>query len=182
MKKYVTGWLVALAAVATVACPADPAAAAGPGETPPEDHLTSETVDLGNGHGQTLWRDAAGAAYDLGLIFPLPGVVVDAVVHTLPYASGSGDVPGMIWAAARRYGLDAERMRRIAWCESKYQPGVTSRGGHRGVFQWEAASWQGRAPIAGVSPDFQMAYDARANIEVAASTMAAGQWWRWQCR
>lgn len=181
MRKQVTGWLIALialVAVATVACPADPAAAE---ELAPAEYLTSETVDLGSGYGQTLWRDAQGTPYDLGLIFPLPRAVADAVAHTTAYASG-GDVPGMIWAAARRYGLDAERMRRIAFCESKYQPGATSRGGHRGIFQFDAQTWQGRAPLAGVSPDFAVAYDAGANVAVAAATMARGEWSRWACK
>jgi soluble lytic murein transglycosylase-like protein len=92
------------------------------------------------------------------------------------------DVPSMIADAARRWGVDASRLLRVAWCESKYNPLATSRYGHRGVFQFDNATWRERAPLAGLSADFGVAYDARANIEVAASTFAAGQWWRWSCR
>ena len=91
-------------------------------------------------------------------------------------------MPATITEAARRYGVDPQRMLRVAWCESKYQPGATSRGGHRGIFQFDGPTWRERAPLVNVSPDFSAAYDPRANVEVAAATMAAGQWWRWACR
>lgn len=180
MKKYVTGWLVALAAVATVACPADPAAAAGPGETPPAAHLTSETVDLGGGYGQTLWRDAAGAAHDLGLIFPLPGAAADAVTHTEAYASGGGDVPGMIWTAARRYGLDAARMERVARCENRgLNPGaVGDHGAAVGIYQFHPELWsatpQGRA-----GADRR---NAAANVEAAMWAWSHGYRSHWSCQ
>src|SRR5262249_54801026 len=142
------------------------------------------------------------ARFTLGLLFAIrlltPGVAAahglaaavpdgDPPAQAETTAAGSGrdepaDVPATIAGAARRYRGDPQRMLRVAWCESKLEPGATSRGGHRGIFQFDGPTWRERAPRVNVSPDFAMAYDARANVEVAASTMAAGQWWRWSCR
>jgi soluble lytic murein transglycosylase-like protein len=145
------------------------------------------------------------ARFTLGLLFAIrlltPGVAAahglaaavpegDPPAQEETIATGGGrdaqtppaDVPTTITDAARRYGVDPQRMLRVAWCESKYQPGATSRGGHRGIFQFDGPTWRERAPLVNVSPDFAAAYDPRANAEVAAATMAAGQWWRWACR
>jgi soluble lytic murein transglycosylase-like protein len=145
------------------------------------------------------------ARFTLGLLFAIrlltPGVAAahglaaavpegDQSAQQETIATGSGrdgpaqpeDVPTTIADAARRWGVDPQRMLRVAWCESKYLPTATSRGGHRGIFQFDGATWRERAALIGVSADFSAAYDPRANVEVAAATMAAGQWWRWACR
>lgn len=138
---------------------------------PPAPNLTLRLDDNGDGTARYKWIDNDGRVYDLGPLISLAPVIESA-----------GDVESMIEAAARKHRVDARRMKRIAWCESKYQARATSRGGHRGIFQWDAQSWRERAPLAGVSADFSVAYDPRANVEVSADTMADGQWGRWQCQ
>jgi soluble lytic murein transglycosylase-like protein len=132
-------------------------------------------------------RFTVGLLFAIRLLTPTPAAAQEAPD---PAPEGAGpaaaqavpDVPGLIADAARRWGLDGARMLRVAWCESKLNPGATSRYGHRGVYQFDGATWRERAPLAGFSPDFAEAYDARENVEVAAATFAAGQWWRWTCR
>jgi soluble lytic murein transglycosylase-like protein len=172
-----------LTALALALCAALPAlfnADVARAETPPAEHLHSATIDLGAGWGQTVWLDEQERPFDLGLVFRLPAPkAVPGIAIPVVY---EGDVPGMIRSAAARWGVDAGRMDRIAKCESRYDPRATSKGGHRGIFQFDGPTWRGRAGWAGVSTDFAVAYDARANVEVAAATMARGEWSRWECR
>jgi hypothetical protein len=152
-------------------------------ETPPADHLTSETIDLGPagapGWGQTLWRDAEGNAYDLGLIFRLPGEVVAYVV-------GSGDVPTLIQHAAARWDVNPQRLLRVSWCESKYQPGVVNASKHAGLFQFQTIPGPGQrestwayasrgAGYAGASP-----LNAEANAFSAAWLAHVQGWGAWR--
>ena len=141
------GWLVALAAVATVACPADPAAAAGPGEEAPAPNLTSETVDLHNGYGQTLWRDAEGRPYDLGMVFPLPRADAGPAAYTAAYASETGEAPPAVAAAldhaAATYGVSGRCLWTIARRESRFRPWVDNAqgSGARGLMQFKDGTW-----------------------------------------
>jgi hypothetical protein len=183
-RRYAAAALATAVLLAAVLIPTVDVAEAADGEpVPPAPHLTARYDDQGNGWYQVVWLDAEGEVFDLGPEgrIPAPPRSVPGIAMPIVYNLGGG-VPAMIRSAAGRYRLDAQRMLRIAACESRYQPGATSRGGHRGVFQFDGPTWAGRAPLAGVSADFAVAYDAGANVEVAASTMAAGQWWRWECQ
>lgn len=172
MRKQIAVWGgTFLVAVLLSLTPTDTPTAQAQGEVPPAPHLTSETIDHGNGWGQTLWRDAEGRPYDLGVVIRLPSPFVSA-----PVASG---VEGMIRAAARRWGLDEARMLRVAWCESKYDPYAVGDGGRSvGVFQFQAALWsetpQGRAGL-----DRR---NAAANIEAAMWGWATGKRSHWSCQ
>lgn len=90
------------------------------------------------------------------------------------------DVPALIVEAAGRWGLAPERMLRIAWCESRWDPGARSGAGHAGLFQFAWTTWQWasvQAGYGGASP-----YDAAANVESAAWLMATDGFHHWGCR
>ena len=94
-------------------------------------------------------------------------------------------VPFLIVEAAQRHGVDPVRALRIAQCESSMGSNPAAYWPlrlHRGVFQWDAGSWAERAPLAGVSPEWDRAFDDWSNVEVSAVAMRDGQWWRWTCR
>lgn len=103
--------------------------------------------------------------------------------HARPAAGQDADVPALIGEYARAYGANAAVMLRVASCESKLgthwrtnHPSNT----HRGVFQFNAITWQELAPQIGVSGDFAEAHAAPSNVAVAAYAMALGQTWRWR--
>jgi hypothetical protein len=131
-------------------------------EEPPAPNLTSTTRDLGNGYGQTVWWDAEGNAYDLGLVFRLPAPKAVPGVPIPVVYGGGGD-------AAIEHGIALGLPRawayRVARCESGGDPGAYNRSsGASGLYQVIPSTWratpQGRA---GRSP-----FDGYANAEAAA--------------
>jgi soluble lytic murein transglycosylase-like protein len=91
------------------------------------------------------------------------------------------DVPGMITDAAGRWGLDPNQMLRVAWCESKFDPGAYNRSsGASGVFQFIPRTWAWASAAVGqaqASP-----FDAAANVEAAAWLMKTQGPRHWACR
>jgi len=78
-----------------------------------------------------------------------------------PTASAQqADILAAIDGAARRWGLTPRFLRCLAACESAFRPGVTSRAGAMGLYQFTARTLQANAPrygFRGHSP-----YEARA--------------------
>jgi soluble lytic murein transglycosylase-like protein len=76
------------------------------------------------------------------------------------------DVPALIVDAARRWSVDESTLLRIAWCESRWDPGARGPAGLAGLFQFSPITWSWvsvEVGYAGASP-----YDVRANAEAAA--------------
>lgn len=88
------------------------------------------------------------------------------------------NVPAIIDAAAARWGLDAGTLRRIAWCESRWQPFALGADGSQGIFQFQPITWAWASIDAGFAG--ANVYDAYANIETAARLLARGGWWHWR--
>ena len=91
----------------------------------------------------------------------------------------SAEVAGAIHAAAVRHGVSESWLLRTAWCESRYLPWATSRGGHMGLFQFHPATWRWMAPQAGwvaASP-----YDPWPAADVAAWAFAHRLASHWSC-
>ena len=169
-RRTVTAALAFAAAVALAfLTPAPDAGAAAPGACGTDPALPAPGLrlrlrDAGNGYAVYEWLDADGLVYDLGpecrLTPParhLPGLAMPVV-----YTGGGVDVPSLITAAARRWGLPPDQMLRIAACESKYDPGAYNRSsGASGVFQFLSGTFastpQGRGNV----------FDAATNIEAA---------------
>ncbi len=115
---------------------------------------------------------------------PAPDATLEAAPDAAPDAAvdaASLDVPTLLHNAAVWYGLDEARFRRIAWCESRFNPYAVSRGGHKGVFQFADATWRwasASAGYGGMSP-----FNAQANIYSAAWLMSQpGGYRHWSCR
>jgi soluble lytic murein transglycosylase-like protein len=99
-----------------------------------------------------------------------------------PTASAAGtvvDVYGLIVEAARRWNLDERVLLRIAWCESRFDPNASGRGGTAGVFQFIPRTWawvSEAAGFGGASP-----FDPLANVESAAWLFAHQGPRHWTC-
>lgn len=92
----------------------------------------------------------------------------------------SPEVAAAISAAAQEHGVSESWLRRVAWCESRYQPWVTSRSGHAGLYQFGWATWRWmsrQAGWGGASP-----YDPLAAAQVAGWALAHGYARHWACR
>lgn len=90
------------------------------------------------------------------------------------------DVPTLITDAAQRWGLDSRQMLRVAWCESRWNPGAQSRAGAAGVFQFIPSTW--RLASTAVNMSYASPYDPVANIEAASWLMATQGPRHWTCR
>lgn len=90
------------------------------------------------------------------------------------------DVPALIVDAATRYGLDSDRMLRVAWCESRWNPTARGAGGASGVFQFIPSTWAWAS--AGAGQQGASVFDAVANVESAAWLMATSGPRQWGCR
>jgi transglycosylase-like protein with SLT domain len=119
------------------------------------------------------------ASWGLGFV---AGSVLASFVALSCGVSGaqSEEVAQAIHQAAERHGVSEAWLRRVAFCESRFVPWVTSRGGHMGLFQFSAGTWATMsrwAGLAGASP-----YDPWAASEVAAYAFSRGYASHWACR
>jgi soluble lytic murein transglycosylase-like protein len=92
----------------------------------------------------------------------------------------SVEVAEAIHQAAVDHGVSEQWLLSVAACESRYQPWVTSRGGHAGLYQFSAATWRWmswQAGWGGASP-----YDPVAAAQVAGWALANGYARHWACR
>ena len=92
----------------------------------------------------------------------------------------SAEVAAAIHEASVANGVSEGWLRRIAYCESRYTPWVTSRGGHMGLFQYAQGTWRWmstQAGYAGASP-----YDPRAAAMVTGWALAHDLSGHWACR
>lgn len=102
---------------------------------------------------------------------------------TLSCAVGHTQTPEVsvaISQAAERHGVSEGWMRRILWCESRFTPWVTSRGGHMGIAQFAPRTWQWMSWQAGWGG--ASAYDPVAAVDVLAWALAHGLSGHWSCR
>lgn len=106
---------------------------------------------------------------------------VGTFVPAVAVSASDGDIPGIIRAAAARWGADETQLLRVAYCESRYNPNAyNASSGASGLFQFLASTWAAnsvRAGYAGAS-----VFDPVANANTAAYMFAAGQARQWQCK
>jgi resuscitation-promoting factor RpfB len=94
--------------------------------------------------------------------------------------TGGAEIEAIIREAAAAYGADADQLVRVAYCESKFNPGAYNASGAAGLFQFMPGTWAAnsvRAGYAGAS-----VYDPVASANVAAWMFARGQAYQWVCR
>lgn len=112
-----------------------------------------------------------------GWLAALAAVLTVAVPSDSPARAQSAGVEAIEYGIAM--GLPRAWAYRVAWCESRYDPGAYNRSsGASGLFQFIPSTWratpQGRA---GLSP-----FDPYANAEAAAWLYRVGGPGHWSCR
>ncbi len=114
---------------------------------------------------------------------PEMSVIVDEVQPTedVPVAPPlPPTIPEMIDAAAWRWGASASLLRRITWCESRWNTWAVSPWGDRGIAQFNRITWQEQAPLYGLPVSFDAAFDPELSLDLMAALVARGQSWRWR--
>jgi uncharacterized protein YabE (DUF348 family) len=94
--------------------------------------------------------------------------------------TASAEIERIIRDAAAAQGTDPEQLLRVAYCESRFNPGAYNASGASGLFQFMPGTWAAnsvRAGYAGTS-----AFDPIASANVAAWMFARGQAYQWVCR
>ena len=94
-------------------------------------------------------------------------------------SSQSQEVASAIHQAASEYGVSEAWMLRIARCESRYLPWVTSRGGHMGLYQYAPQTWRTFSRWAGYAD--ASPYDPWSAAMVTAYALARGYGHHWAC-
>jgi uncharacterized protein YabE (DUF348 family) len=92
----------------------------------------------------------------------------------------SAEIETIIRDAAAAQGADAEQLLRVAYCESRFNPGAYNASGASGLFQFLPSTWAAngvRAGYAGAS-----VFDPVASANVAAWMFARGQAGQWVCK
>ena len=98
-----------------------------------------------------------------------------------PAPAAPGDIEAIIRAAAAKYGVDAQQLLRVAWCESRYNPNAyNSALGASGLFQFIPGTWAANSARAGYGG--ASVFDPVANANVAAWMFAHGQSGQWVCK
>jgi soluble lytic murein transglycosylase-like protein len=109
----------------------------------------------------------------------LAGVLFGVSLSARPARAQSAEVAEAIHEASATYGVSERWMRSIAWCESRFSPGVTSRGGHAGLYQYSWSTWRTLSARAGypeTSP-----YDPWSAAMVTAWALRNGFSSHWSC-
>lgn len=90
------------------------------------------------------------------------------------------EIEAVIREAAARQGADAEQLLRVAWCESRFNPGAYNASGASGLFQFMPRTWASNSVPAGYEGASQ--FDPVASANVAAWMFARGSANLWSCR
>jgi resuscitation-promoting factor RpfB len=94
--------------------------------------------------------------------------------------TGFSEIEAIIREAAAAQGADPDQLVRVAYCESRFNPGAFNASGASGLFQFMPGTWAAnsvRAGFAGAS-----VFDPVASANVAAWMFARGQAFQWVCR
>ncbi|MEK6208385.1 MAG: G5 domain-containing protein [Chloroflexota bacterium] len=111
-------------------------------------------------------------------VFSVPVAEVRRVGTRTP--AGAAEIEAIIREAAAAHGADPEQLVRVAYCESRFNPGAYNASGAAGLFQFMPGTWAAnsvRSGYAGAS-----VYDPVASANVAAWMFARGQAYQWVCR
>lgn len=99
------------------------------------------------------------------IVSPINRIVIKGTKPKITLATGA--YANIINAAAQKYGIDAQRLSRLMYCESKGNTYAVGGGGkYFGLFQYSASTWAGASVGAGFSG--ASIYDATAQIYTTA--------------
>jgi len=90
------------------------------------------------------------------------------------------DIETIIRSAADAQGADPGQLLRVAWCESRYNPGAVNPSGASGLFQFMPGTWAANSVRAGYGG--ASVFDPVAAANVAAWMFARGAAGQWACR
>jgi hypothetical protein len=79
----------------------------------------------------------------------------------------SEEIYGFTNSFAGQYGVDANVIRRIAICESGFNP-ASQNGIYAGMFQFDAPTWKSFRLMMNKNPDPDLRYDAKEAVETVA--------------
>lgn len=93
---------------------------------------------------------------------------------------GSSEIEQIIRDAAAAQGADADQLLRVAYCESRYNPGAYNPSGASGLFQFLPSTWAANSVRAGFGG--ASVWDPVASANVAAYMFRLGQSGQWVCK
>ena len=98
-----------------------------------------------------------------------------------PAPPAPSEIAAIIRASADKYGVSAETLLRVAYCESRYDP-LAYNGilGASGLFQIIPGTWRANSAAAGYGG--ASVWDPVANANVAAWMFSRGQAGQWACK
>lgn len=94
--------------------------------------------------------------------------------------SGASEIEQIIRDAAAAQGADPDQLLRVAYCESRYNPGAYNASGASGLFQFLPSTWAANSVRAGFGG--ASVWDPVASANVAAYMFVRGQAYQWVCR
>ena len=107
--------------------------------------------------------------------------VVHVGTRPKPAPPAPSEIASIITAAADKYGVSAETLLRVAYCESRYDP-LAYNGilGASGLFQIIPGTWRANSVASGHGG--ASVWDPVANANVAAWMFSRGQAGQWACK
>jgi len=107
--------------------------------------------------------------------------VLHVGIKPKPAPPAPSEIAAIIRAAAEKYGVSADTLLRVAYCESRYDP-LAYNGilGASGLFQIIPGTWRANSVAAGYGG--ASVWDAVANANVAAWMFSRGQAGQWACK
>ena len=94
--------------------------------------------------------------------------------------AASSEIEAIIREAAAAQGADADQLLRVAYCESRFNPGAYNASGASGLFQFLPSTWAVNSVRAGFSG--ASVWDPVASANVAAYMFKMGQSGQWVCK
>ncbi|MFZ2836658.1 MAG: ubiquitin-like domain-containing protein [Candidatus Saccharimonadales bacterium] len=108
-----------------------------------------------------------------------PQKQVEVIGDKQPPVAGPAEIIAMINTYSAQHGLDANKVARIAKCESTFNPNATN-GIYQGLFQHHSGYWPARATKYG-APGASI-FDAAAQVKVTTAMMAEVGYGPWECQ
>ncbi len=129
-----------------------------------------------------LDHDLTEANHRLGaaLMPEIKPVVAAVVVKREVTVPDAGELMEFFVEAERTYGVPADKLARIAHCESGFRADAVGGGGlYWGLFQFVSGTWVSNRKAMGADPDPRLRLDARENIMTAAFKMSRDGYGAW---
>lgn len=104
---------------------------------------------------------------------PSPTPTATPTPTNTPKPLPQSDFESMFDQYSSQYGIDKNKLKKIAYCESGGNPGA-SNGEYGGMFQFSVATWQGTRAQMGLDTNPDLRFGAKESIETAAFKISHG--------